>query len=223
MVIDPNEIEAQLALIDWRNRETDAVTARLEAAFPALLAELDRQVDALPAYRLADAHLRLKRTLQEAISDWATEQQVASAEHAETSLGALLDSIPAGASRGEAMKAGAALLAPPAMLAASALALPAILTFATVTSTTWLVVTTSSVSLPLLAVGGAVLAGANVAGVKVLSGANRKLRERLRKRLHPEAHRMVFGDPARPETTSVLDNLQTVILACAAQKLGNMP
>ena len=105
------------------------------------------------------------------------------------------------------------------MLAASVLGLPAIVSYATITTTSVLVFSTSTISIPLLLAGGTVLAGMSFAGVKAFDKAKDKMRAHLAARVQSLALAAIFGHGLSPDERYLLNDLQAAILKSGQTQL----
>jgi len=98
------------------------------------------------------------------------------------------------------------------MIASSVAALPALVTFATVSSTSFFLVTTSAVSVPLLLMGGSALAVLSLTGSKAVSATAQKSRAHLGQRLKSLALSVVFGIGLEPGARCLLNDIQASVL-----------
>ncbi len=219
MTIDLTELETRLELIAWRDRAMDAVTNQLESAFPALMATLPPRVEAMTKLQLARSHADPRALAQEMLRDWTEEQGRIAFDRARTELDSLIAGLKA---EGHMAAVTAALpaMAGVGMLAASIVAIPALVTYATVTTTTFLVFTTSAVSVPILLAGGTALAALSFSGSKMLAAADTKARAGLVARVEKLCRDIVFGTGLAPDARCLLNDLQAAILKASQNQLA---
>ncbi|MFZ1662877.1 MAG: hypothetical protein WAT77_13040 [Paracoccaceae bacterium] len=205
-------IEAQIQLIDWRNTQLAQITDQLEGAFPELQKAIDDYVAALPLWKVAGTHASPRKTVVGLVEPWAKAQSTEAAERAKAQLDEILANVP---SNSEAARLAASFLpalAGVGMIASSVAALPALVTFATVSSTSFFLVTTSAVSVPLLLMGGSALAVLSLTGSKAVSAAAQKSRAHLAQRLQSLALSIVFGIGLDPGARCLLNDIQASVL-----------
>lgn len=112
----------------------------------------------------------------------------------------------------EAARIGLPALASLGMIAASLAAIPTVLSFATVSTSTFAFFSTSAVSIPLLLVGATAVGAASLIGVGGLTWADRQVRKSYRSRVKAFAYREILGFGASTGARSVLSDIQAVIL-----------
>jgi len=212
MALDTSAIEAQIRLIDWRNTQLAQITDQLEGAFPELQKAIDDYVAALPLWKVAGTHASPRKAIVDLIEPWAKAQSAEAADRAKAELDEILANVP---SNSEAARVAASFLpalAGVGMIASSVAALPALVTFATVSSTSFFLVTTSTVSVPLLLMGGTALAVLSLTGSKAVSAAAQKSRVHLAQRLQSLALSIVFGIGLEPGVRCLLNDVQASVL-----------
>ena len=214
-----DSIDAQLKFINWRNTEFAAITTQLETSFPRLIQAIDNYVEGLSGLKVPIAHARLKKMADEMVREWAVIELQTAKHRAQSSLEEMLSSIPDEPEIAEQLKAGLFFAAGPALTAASFLALPSVLTFATVTTTSFFVFSTSSISFPLLALGGGVLVAANLASWTVFGKLNTQARIKLRQRLVNYASKTVFGLGMLSDAPYLVNEMQAAILKSGQHEL----
>lgn len=220
MPFDLARIETSLMLIDWRNDQLEAITAQLEDAFPRLNEAIAKHITGLSTLEVGKAHINPKKLAELLITPWAEEQSSVAINRAEASLSDLISELPDVVGLEGHIKSALPGMAGAGMLAASVLGLPAVVSFATVTTTTFLVFSTSTVSIPLLLAGGTVLAGMSFAGVKAVDHAKDKMRANLIGRVQAIALSAAFGYGLAPEARCILNDLQSVVLKAGETELG---
>lgn len=222
MPFDLARVETCLKLVDWRNAQLEAITAQLEGAYPKLVEAIDKHVAELSILEVGWAHFDPKKLAEELIAPWAEAQSSAAISRAEESLSELISSLPHESGIAGHVQSALPAVAGVGMLAASVLALPTVVSFATVTTTSFLVFSTSAVSIPLLLVGGTVLAGLSFAGVKAVDHANESVRSNLVERLTSVACSAIFGYGLAAESRCLLNDLQAAVLKAGEAELGEI-
>lgn len=219
MLINLAEIETRIELIDWRDSAMASVTEQLENAFPTLIAAIEDRVRDLTTFQVAKAHADPRSLTQEMLRTWADEQSQIAFARAETELDALISNLKSEGNLG-AVATALPAVAGVGMLAASVLALPALVTYATVTTTSFLVFSTSAVSIPVLLVGGTGLALLSLTGSKIVADTAAKARAHLASRVEAYARSAVFGTGAAPDARYLLNDLQAAILKAGQTQLA---
>lgn len=219
MPFDLAQMETQLGLLDWRNGQLEAITDQLEAAFPVLAAVIVARISAMNSFEVGRAHLNPRPLAESLIGPWAEAQSLIAVRRAEKSLSSLISSLKLDGGIGAHLSAALPALAGVGMLAASVIALPAIVSYATITTTSFLVFSTSAISLPLLLAGGTVLAGLSFAGVKAFDHAKGKMRAHLAARVQGLALAAIFGHGLAPDARCLLNDLQAAVLKAGQTRL----
>ena len=98
------------------------------------------------------------------------------------------------------------------MIGASLAAVPALVAYATITTTTLLVFTTTSISWPILGIGAVVLGGTALAGGKSIDRTISKRREALAASLEALADENVLGIGKAPNADCILSRIQAAVL-----------
>ena len=98
--------------------------------------------------------------------------------------------------------------------------MPAVVSFATVSTSVLGVTIASSISAPLLLAGGVVLTGLSVGGVKTLGYAKDKARSHLVQRVIKMALPAVFGYGLAPDARCLINDLQAIVLKAGKSKLS---
>ncbi len=93
------------------------------------------------------------------------------------------------------------------------------LSYATITTTSLLVFSTPTISIPLLLAGGTVLAGMSIVGVKAFDHAKDKMRAHLAARVQSLALSAIFGHGLAPDARYLLNDLQAAILKSGQTQL----
>jgi hypothetical protein len=220
VAFDLTRVETSLRLIDWRNGQLESITNQLEEAFPTLAETIASNVAKLSTFEVGKAHINPKKLAESLIAPWAEEQSSLAFTRAEASLSDLISKLPQDKNIEAHLKSALPAIAGVGLLAASVFGLPAVVSFATVTTTSFMVFSTSAVSVPLLLAGGTVLAGMSFAGVKAVDQAKDKMRSNLIDRISSIALSAVFGYGLSSDTRCLLNDLQAAVLKAGETELG---
>ncbi len=218
MTFSLSAIETQLSLLAWRDTQLSTITSQFENAWPVLERAINDHVAEMPLWKVAQAHVGITSLARDLITPWAEEQGQVAAARAEEGLAEILEALPEGSLIEHGMTVLPAL-AGAGLIAASVMAVPAVVTYATVTSVSMLVFTTSTISTPLLLVGGAAVAALSLTGSSALGHANRRTRNHLAERLKRYARATVFGDGQEPTTRCLLNDTQALVLKAGQTRL----
>ena len=218
MTFNLSAIEAQLAFLSWRDTQLQSITTQFEAAWPTLEAAIERHVAEMPLWKVAQAHYDIQPVATDVVVPWAEEQGRIAAARAEEGLREILANAPQGALSDYAATALPAI-AGVGLLAASVLAVPAVVSYATVTSVSFLVLTTTTISTPVLLAGGAALAALSLTGKSALRHAKDRLRIHLTRRITQHAQTVVFGDGLPPAARCLLNDTQAIVLRAGQTSL----
>lgn len=218
-----SDLSVPLAWLDWRDRQLEAISEQLEDAIPELIAELDAWVDQASLWELARAELAPNASQRAIIDSWKAEQLRSAVRRAEEAMTDALRSLPpgAGAPAGSGLELGTLLPAAAGvgLLAASIAAIPTVVSFATVTTSSLAIFTVSTVSWPLMAVGAAGIATAALLGSTLLSRAEAGWRERVKEQLHSWAYVQMLGFGAARGARSFLSDLQAVVMMAGRNRM----
>ncbi|GGE28351.1 hypothetical protein SAMN05421774_11811 [Gemmobacter megaterium] len=220
MSFDLAMIETQLDLLEWRDVQLEAITQQLEDAFPSLINSIEEHVERLSIGKVAWFHANPNSLATEVIAPWADNQARIALARAEESLSDIVRDMHANDKASDHLGAALPALAGISAIAASVAALPAVVSFATLTSTSFFFITTSWISLPLLLTGGAVLTGLSLAGMKTLGHAGSKTRAHLVRRVAAIAQTAVFGYGLPPDARCLINVLQAAVLKAGENKLS---
>lgn len=222
MPFDLASMETQLGLLEWRDGQLEAITNQLEAAYPTLVAETVARISAMTSFAVGRAHLNPRPLAESLIAPWAAEQSRIAVKRAEASLSDLISTLHLDSGMGAHLSAALPALAGVGMLAVSVLGLPALVSYATITTTSFFVFSTSTISLPILLVGGTVLAGMSFAGVKAFDQAKDKMRAHLAARVQGLALSAIFGHGLAPDARCLLNDLQAAVLKAGQTRLEDI-
>lgn len=217
---------ALLEFLNWRDAQMEAISEQLENAFPSLCAELDVLVDSANLVSISVAVSRLQPAAKKTIKNWMDEQVSDALSRAEAeleqSISAFSGDFKTNLNEWKGLKATLPAAAGIGLLAASVAMVPVLVSFATVTTTSFLVFTTSSISIPLLALGATGVAIGSFAGSSTLRHAVQQRRTALKERLRSRAASDVLGIGLRPGDRYFLNDLQAIVLKAGIEKIGEI-
>ncbi|WP_136684533.1 hypothetical protein [Falsirhodobacter xinxiangensis] len=217
MAFDLSVIEARLGLLAWRDAQLSAITAQFNAAWPALESAIEKQVADLWLWQVAQAHYDITPLAHALIAPWVEEQARIAATRAEDALVQIMATLPVNSLGDHAMTALPAL-AGVGLIAASVVAVPAVVSYATVATIPFLLIGTT-ISTPILLAGGAALAALSLTGSGVLGRANNRTRKHLEDRLKAHARTVIFGDGQPPSARCFLNDTQALVLKAGQTEL----
>ncbi|REF73519.1 hypothetical protein [Paracoccus versutus] len=207
-------IQGHLRLIAWRNSQTEQITDQFAAAWPELEMAIDRHVAELSLFAVARAHSNVPAATGRLLAPWVEAQTKIAAVRAQDDLAEVIALLP---QDGIASHAWTVLPAVGGLglIAASVLAMPTVLSFATVTVFGFLATTSS----PLLLAGGAVLAVMSLTGSAAIGKAKQRGRTHLAERIKRQARSAIFGDGRNPWDRCVVSDTQAAVLKAAQTAL----
>lgn len=216
-------IAAQLEFLAWRDTQFSAISGQLEDALPALQKELVAQIESASVLNLMRVSHALKSSAKESIQRWGTAQMEIALRRAEAELDQVLHQLPEGVrldtGTWEQVTKALPAIAGVGLIAASVLAIPTVVTFATVPAS-WLAFgAAASISWPLFAVGAAGIGVATLAGSQSLKFAQEKARAKLSVRLHREAEQQIFGIGGKSGARSMLSDIQAAVVQAGQNKI----
>lgn len=105
------------------------------------------------------------------------------------------------------------------LLAGTLATVPAVMAFGVQTTTVLFVLSTTTVSIPVLAAGVVGAGALAVSGSTVLKRYSGHARTRLERRCLAAARLMVFGKTGSPEENSILNSIQAMVLRAGEARL----
>lgn len=220
--MDLSETQAHIDFLDWRDAQLEAICLQLEDAYPLLLAQLSKRIDQATHLDLVRSSLRLQKDIGAIVRAWSKEQahlalQRTKAAFEEFTLDANLDQ-----NLRDQLRAALPALAGTGLAALSLAAIPTVISFATVTSSTLAIFTTTAVSWPLFVLGTAGLAVTAFVSRGLIDRGVAGLRVTLHRRAQTLAASTVFGLGAQPGQRNVLEDIQALALKAAANSFGEL-
>lgn len=210
------DITLQIEVMAWRDNALTAISDQMEKNFPALVDDLTAQVDALSISDLVSSAISLTSTAEKMIEDWTAKQMQDACHHAEQELEKTLKNFSGEMSLVQDTWDQLSSALPAALgvglIGASIAVIPTVISFAKVGSSILAFWATSTISLPLFAVGVAGIGITSAAGAGTLKYAEGKARDLLKSKLTQEAERLVFGISENPKDRSVLHKIQANVV-----------
>lgn len=210
-------------ILDWRSAERARIASLTRKYFDGLVAQIQEAAETAPRKNIISGRHFIKRTIHPIVRRWIETQEpklrqkiANSADRSQHQIELKPASADAEWGSVAGIAAGAGLiLAPLAMV-------PFVGTIASVTTTSFLVISTSAISLPIL--GGIALVG----GASALSGGTllyryeRKHRDKLAKAALTIAEHAVLGAGIPGKDVSLLGNLTHLVDAIAKERLERL-
>ncbi|MHA6324547.1 hypothetical protein [Roseivivax sp. CAU 1753] len=183
------------------------------------MAEIDSVVSSMSTIAAARTQISPDTLWKKLFEPWA--QKIASRVEAEfeTEIGVLATSLSEKGTSQDTLRAALPALAGVGVLAASLAAIPSVLTMATVTTTSFFFITTSTISWPVIAVGGAGLAVATFTGSAAVDKLSDRNRAHLVSRLQSRARIAALGYGLASGERSLVTDLQAATLRNLEAKL----
>ena len=211
-------------ILDWRDKARLDLVRSLNARVSGFDSEIDALVEGMTGMDTVRRSRFHNKYVAPVVEEWLRElmdefrQEIeTSAGNSEVALGHDADAH--SLSLGEVLGSGATV----ALTLAPLGVVPFAAGIATVTTTSFLVFSTSAISLPILSVvvGGALLAGAG--GDRVRRRVFGKIRRTYGAQVKRNVRIKAIGDPANPGAPSVCRNLLAGIDVIANKRLENLP
>ena len=187
------DVTVELDLIRWRQAQFESITGHVEDALPRLMSDIENAVTSMSSFAAVKAQTSPDPLWKDLFEPWA--QGVARRVEAdlEQEIDALTASLAAKGTSQDALRSALPSLAGVGVLAASLSAIPYVVSLATVTTTSFLFISSTTFSWPIFAVGGAGLAVATFTGSKVVDRLGRRNRAYLSTRLQRRARTAALG------------------------------
>jgi hypothetical protein len=215
---------AKMDFLAWRDAQMAAISTQLEDALPALIQELSEQVDAADIFTLVKAAAPFKAKADRKLQDWKEAQAHIALARAETALdstlAAMSDEISMTSDVWDTLAKTIPAAAGFGLIAVSVAAIPTVVSFATITTSTFAIFSTATISWPLFAVGTLVIGTAAALGSTSLLKAQEKARERLKLRVIREAERSILGIGQKPGARCLLNDIQAAVLLAGQNRIG---
>ncbi len=206
-------------MIRWKQARFEEITIVIEDALPELMANIETTVASMPTISASKAQIFSDGLWKELFEPWAKQTASLVEAQMEEEIGELITSTSEKGSLGEALRVARPALAGAGVLAASLAAIPGVISLATVSTTSFFVFTTASISWPIVAVGGAGLAVATFTGGSGVKWLGKKNRLHLVNRLQGRALTVALGYGLASGKRSLVADLQAATLRRLEAKL----
>lgn len=202
----------ELKVIRWKQARFEEITSVVEGALPELMTNIEKTVASMTGIRASKAQLFSDELWKELFEPWALQTASLVEAKMEGEIQELVASASEKGTLEQALRVAGPGLAGAGVLAASLAAIPAVISLATVSTTSFFVFTTSSISWPIIAIGGASLAVTTFAGGSGVKWLDDKNRLHLVKRLQQRALTAAFGYGRSLSERSLVTDLQAATL-----------
>lgn len=217
--VSPIDPIAELKMIRWKQARFEEITIVVEDALSELMTNIEDTVASMPTISASKAQVFSDGLWKELFEPWALQTaSLVEAQMAEE-IEVLAASTSEKGTLGEALRVARPALVGAGVLAASLAAIPAVISLATVSTTSFLVFTTTSISWPIIAVGGAGLAVTTYAGGSGIKWLGNKNRSHLVNRLQQRALTAALGYGRGSSERSLVADLQAATLRSLEAKL----
>lgn len=203
---------SELKMIRWKQARFEEITLVVEDALPELLKNIEKTVASMTTIRASKAQVFPDGLWKELFEPWALQTASLVEAQMEEEIQELVASASERGNLEQALRVARPGLAGAGVLAASLAAIPTVISFATVSTTSFFVFTTSSISWPIIAVGGVGLAVTTFAGGSGVKWLGDKNRLHLVKRLQQRALTAALGYGSSLGERSLVTDLQAATL-----------
>ncbi|MEX5565133.1 hypothetical protein SM764_17065 [Pseudophaeobacter sp. 1A16562] len=218
----PLDPAAELEMIRWKQARFEEITQVVENALPELMADIEETVISMSTLTASKAQVFPDGPWKDLFEPWAKKTARLVEAQMEKEIGELAASSSEKGTLGEALRVARPALAGAGVLAASLAAIPSVVSLATITTTSFFVLSTTTISWPIIAVGGAGLAVTSFAGSKGVKWLEDKNRVRLVNRLQGRALTATLGHGLAPGERSLVTDLQAATLRRLEAKLESV-
>jgi len=199
-------------MIRWKQARFEEITSAVEDALPELLTNIEKTVASMTSIRASQAQLFSDGLWKELFEPWALHTARLVEAKMEDEIQELVASAFEKGTLEQVLRVAPPGLAGAGLLAASFAAIPAVISLATVSTTSFFVFTTTSISWPLVAAGGAGLAVSTFAGGTGVKWLGDRNRSHLVKRLQQRARTVALGYGRTASERSLVTDLQVATL-----------
>lgn len=217
------EAQAALALWKWREAQLIEISEQVENAFPSLEDRIREAIAERGIAKAAIISLGFRNKLQELIDQWATEQTQIAMMRAEAELDETIaeieDHLDLGSDLKHTLASAAPMLVGTGLLAGALAAVPVAIAFGVQTTTVLFVLSTSTVSIPVIAAGAIGAGLLATSGVAVLGRSTASVKVRLERKCLSAARQKVFGKTGNPEEKCILNSIQAMVLRAGETRL----
>lgn len=206
-------------MIRWKQERFERITEQVENALPDLMAEIERTVASISSIAASKAQVSPDRLWKELFEPWAKQTAGCVEAEMDNEIGALVSALSEKGTRQDALRVALPALAGAGVLAASLAATTTVISLATVTTTSFFIFTTTAISWPVLAVGGAGIALATLTGGRIVDRLSDRNRRHLVVRLQGRARIAALGHGLVPGERCLVTDLQAITLRSLETKL----
>lgn len=207
---------SQIELLEWTDAQSRNVHDQLVRAFPELVAAIDKQIDGYSTPRLAGMHIARSKRMNGVLKEWVDRQSKEAIDRAIDSEMELLFVLEAGDGRPSAGHLSELLqgVAGLGVAGAASAAIPSVLTYATITTTSFFgLATATAISWPVFATGAVIVGTGILLGGTLTRNAAAKYRRHVREKLHRYAEMAVFGFGAVAPENSIAAKIHAAAVA----------
>jgi len=208
----PLDPVSDLEMIRWKQARFEEITIVVEDALPELMADIEKTVASMPAISASKAQVYPDGLWQELFEPWARQTASLVEAQMEKEIGVLAASSSKKGTIGAALRVARPALAGAGVLAVSLAAIPSVVSLATISTTSFFIFTTTTISWPVIAVGGAGLALTTFAGGSGVKWLGNKNRSHLVNRLQGRALTAALGLGLASGERSLVTDLQVATL-----------
>ncbi|WP_390910871.1 hypothetical protein [Pseudosulfitobacter sp. SM2401] len=210
---------AELEMIRWKQARFQQITEVVEGALPELMANIEKTIAALPSIAVSKAQIFPDTLWKGLFMPWATQTANLIEAQIEKEIGELAASSSEKGTIQEALRVARPALAGAGVLAASLAAIPSVISLATVSTTSFFVFTTATISWPVFALGGAGLAAATFAGSRGVKWLGDRNRSNLIARIQRRARTAAMGHGLVSSERNLVTDLQVAVLRSLEARL----
>lgn len=183
----------ELEVIRWKQARFERVTEYVEDALPDLMADIENAIASMSSFAASKSQFSPEPLWKELFGPWAQKVALRVEADLESEIDALTALLSENGTGQAALRAVLPALAGVGVLTASLAAIPSVISFATVTTTSFFFLSNPVLSLPLFAVGGVGLALATLTGSKAVDRLSNRNRAYLTTRLQSRARTAALG------------------------------
>lgn len=213
---------SELEMIRWKQARFEEITLVVEDALPELMANIEKTVTSMSTISASKAQAFPDGLWKKLFEPWAKQTASLVEAQMEKEIGELVAASSENGTLAEALRVARPVLAGAGLLAASLAAIPTIASFATISTTSLFFFTTTTVSWPVIAAGGAGLAVTTFAGGSGIKWLANKNRSHLVTRLQRRAVTAALGYGLALSERSLVADLQAATLRSLEAKLETL-
>lgn len=208
----PLDPAVELEMIRWKQARFERITEHVENALPELMAEIEKTVASISSLAASKAQVAPDGLWKELFEPWAQRTARRVEAEMDKEIGALVSALSEKGTSQDALRVALPALAGVGVLAASLAAIPTVVSLATVTTTSFLFFTTTAISWPVIAAGGAGIALATLTGTRLVDRLSDRNRRYLAARLQDRARIAALGHGRASGERCLVTDLQAITL-----------